>query len=203
MLIYHQYTDTCRSPLSGLRASRAARRLAWGLLGKVGLTFAMRQADGSRLVKTKSGKYFRIANERAITFLYKAPAPKVWTLDPKHVEARTIEPKPHKKLEPEEGQLVIEIMRAHKLTLPTNAIEWRVPRTADGQPLKGSHSVFEGTITVLLTDGVLAWCAIGLVEPGCPVFLGHLANLELDKPERETRPLTPRQQKLNSLANED
>jgi hypothetical protein len=116
--------------------------------------------------------------------------------------------KPHKKLEPEDGQSVLEVMKAFNLTLPSNAIQWRVARRSDGNGgsipfIPGTHPLYEGRVTALLTDGIVAFFAIGeRLDSESPIFFGHLANLTPDEPEKSERdgsPKKPREETKRQL----
>lgn len=91
--------------------------------------------------------------------------------------------KHHSKPEPEDGQRVIDVMKRYAITLPANAIEWRV---WNGR--KGSHPLFNTPIALLLTDGVVAWY---LLDSGVP-FFGHLSNFTEDEPEESEEKAAPR-----------
>jgi len=82
--------------------------------------------------------------------------------------------KPHKKPEPNDGYSILPVLERYNLTLPKNAIEWRVAMK------HGSHSVYVGAVTLLLTDGVLGWYLLG--DETC--FLGHLGNFTEDEEEK-------------------
>lgn len=76
---------------------------------------------------------------------------------------------------------IVDVLEAYGLTLPRNAIEWRVPRDSDNQLFYGKHTALRCHVTLLLTDGVVCWFLLG---DGLTLLHGHLSNFDR---ERETR----------------
>ena len=89
----------------------------------------------------------------------------------------------HRKPEPEDGQGLIDLLGRFNLTLPRNAIEWRVSGKS------GTHTALGFTVKMLCTDGVVAWFLLG---NGVTTMFGHLSNFEEAKEQREASASKPR-----------
>lgn len=94
---------------------------------------------------------------------------------------------------------VTSLMSRYGITLPRNAIEWRVafnPEGTAGQP--GIH-ILHGQVTELLTDGLVSWFLLGDHQT---IFFGHKENFEPEIPEPKPRTFGPRplSPKLQALA---
>jgi hypothetical protein len=88
--------------------------------------------------------------------------------------------RPHKKPEPGAGDSLMRMLEKFSLTLPANAIEWRVKN------LVGRLPQFNKSVTLLLTDGIVAWFLLDDQTP----FFGHLAAFEERRASRE-KDMTP------------
>lgn len=83
------------------------------------------------------------------------------------------EPKLHVAVEPEDGQPLVDVLREHGLTLPKDAIAWRV------KSVVGNIPTLDLQCRLILTNGVVAWFILGNGTP----FFGHLDNFKPDKVE--------------------
>jgi hypothetical protein len=70
---------------------------------------------------------------------------------------------------------LIRVCAKFGLTLPKNAMEWRVPT----EPARGKLPSFNCEAELLCTDGIVAWFAVN----GKP-FFGHLAAFDANKKEK-------------------
>lgn len=73
---------------------------------------------------------------------------------------------------------LIRVCAEFGLTLPKNAMEWRVPT----EPARGKLPSFNCEAELLCTDGIVAWFAVN----GKP-FFGHLAAFDANKKESEAK----------------
>lgn len=73
---------------------------------------------------------------------------------------------------------LIRVCAEFGLTLPKNAMEWRVPT----EPARGKLSSFNCEAELLCTDGIVAWFAVN----GKP-FFGHLAAFDANKKESDAK----------------
>lgn len=110
-------------------------------------------------------------------------------------------PKPHKKLEPRANFAFVKIIGHYGISLPKNAIEWRLCRNSDNEiGIVGNHSI-HGLVTHLITDGIVSWFLLGDHET---LFFGHASNFE---PSVEEKPKAKGPRKLSqallNLADED
>ncbi len=91
---------------------------------------------------------------------------------------------------------LVRIMTTYGITLPANAIEWRVKEA------KGTLPAFNYSVTLLVTDGILGWFLLG---DGETLFYGHLAAFVPDEKEkvykgpRKPKVKSKRQQLLDSI----
>lgn len=75
---------------------------------------------------------------------------------------------------------LIRVCAGFGLTLPKNAMEWRVPT----KPARGKLPSFNCEAELLCTDGIVAWFAVD----GKP-FFGHLAAFAVNAPPKaESKP---------------
>lgn len=100
---------------------------------------------------------------------------------------------------------LIGLLSTYGLTLPRNAIEWRVCRNLEGQPGISGHHILHGLVTQLLTDGIVCWFLLGDHET---LFFGHESNFvpandQIERPARKhsSKPITD--PKLIALAMQD
>lgn len=118
---------------------------------------------------------------------------------------REIFPKLAKSLGAPQAPLLFQLLRQYSITLPQNAIEWRVCLNLEKEiGISGQH-ILHGLVTQLLTDGIVCWFLLGDHET---LFFGHESNFEpandqIERPARKhsSKPITdPR---LIALAMED
>ena len=69
-------------------------------------------------------------------------------------------------------------MLKYGITLPKNAIEWRVPPEPQSGYIRGITTC---SISLLLTDGIVGWFAY---DDGTTLF-GHMQHFERDKETKE------------------
>lgn len=86
---------------------------------------------------------------------------------------------------------LIRVLGQYNLTLPKNAIEWRVCFDPGGHAgVTGTHGL-HGTVTELITDGIVSWFLLGDHET---LFFGHHGNFEPEPAppsKRQPKPLKP------------
>ncbi len=92
---------------------------------------------------------------------------------------------------------IVRVMTTYGITLPANAIEWRVKET------KGTLPSFNYSVMLLATDGILGWFLLG---DGETLFYGHLKAFVPDEKEkvaykgpRKPKVKSKRQQLLDSI----
>jgi hypothetical protein len=98
---------------------------------------------------------------------------------------------------------LIACLSEYQITLPRNAIEWRLCYAEGDEPLIGEH-ILHGLVRCLMTDGVVAWFLLGDHET---LFFGHLSNFESERLAKEyipraTKPKQPSKRQL-ALTKED
>lgn len=95
--------------------------------------------------------------------------------------------KPHDKPEPGDGQALISLIGKYSLVLPKNSSEWRVALTPEGRHPQGSHAQLFSSLTLLCTDGVVAFALLGDDETVVFIQLKAFIPREEDKPAMEHR----------------
>lgn len=85
----------------------------------------------------------------------------------------------------EKPQTMIQLMAAYGLTLPSNAIEWRIQWDEVAKlPPRGKLKPLFAKVYCLATDGVVAWF---LLADRATLFHGHLGNFERERAETTSR----------------
>lgn len=85
---------------------------------------------------------------------------------------------------------LIRVIGDYGVTLPRNAIEWRVCYNPQGSPGQPGQHILHGQVTQLVTDGIVSWFLLGDHQT---IFFGHKANFEPDKEESDpSLPKLPR-----------